>query len=191
MLTESRAERPVVNPNRRTEVIMPTTRREKARQAREALADIPAQLAALEKMSVAELREKWQEAYGQPTTAGNKAYLKKRLAWRIQELAEGGLSEQAKARIEELIADAPIRWRTPKPDAGGEGARDPRLPAPGTVITRGHGGVDHQVTVLENGFEYQGERFDTLSRVAKAITGAHWNGFLFFGLRGLRQGGEA
>ena len=191
MLTESRAERPVVNPNRRTEVIMPTTRREKARQAREALADIPAQLAALEKMSVTELRDKWLEVYGQPTAAGNKAYLKKRLAWRIQELAEGGLSDHAKARIQELVADAPIRWRTPKPGAGDANGRDPRLPAPGSVITRSHGGVDHEVTVLDDGFEYVGERYDTLSRVAKVITGSHWNGFLFFRLGGRPQGGEA
>jgi hypothetical protein len=191
MCTESGAERPAVNPN--PEVMMSSTRRDQARQARRALADIPAQLAALEKMSVAELREKWQEAYGQPTTAGNKAYLKKRLAWRIQELAEGGLSDRAKARIEELVADAPIRWRAPKPDAGGANGRDPRLPEPGAVITRSHGGIDHHVTVLDDGFEYAGERYDTLSRVAKVITGAHWNGYLFFDLkqRPPRRGSEA
>lgn len=149
-----------------------------ARQARRALADIPAQLAALEKMTVAELRDKWQEVYGQSTSAGNKAYLRKRIAWRIQELAEGGLSDRAKARIQELVADAPIRWRQPRQ------GRDPRLPVPGTVLTREYKGTEHQVTVLEDGFEHEGQRYDTLSKVANAITGAHWNGFLFFGLQG-------
>ena len=189
MCTESGAERPALNRN--PEVIMPSKRREQAKQAREALADIPAQLAALEKMSVAELREKWLEVYSQPTTAGNKAYLKKRLAWRIQELAEGGLSDRAKARIQELVADAPIRWRTPRADTGGANGRDPRLPESGTVIARSHGGVDHHVTVLDDGFEYAGERYDTLSRVAKVITGAHWNGYLFFNLKQRQRGSEA
>jgi hypothetical protein len=191
MFTESGAERPAENPNQ--EVIMSTRRREQARQARESLADIPAQLEALEKMSVAELRDKWLEAYGEPTTAGNKAYLKKRLAWRIQELAEGGLSDRARERIQELVADAPICWRAPKSDAGAGEGRDPRLPEPGTVLTRSHGGVEHRVTVLEDGFEYEGQTYDTLSRVAKVITGLHWNGYLFFNLkrRSRQRGGEA
>lgn len=192
MCTESGAERPAVNPN--TEVKMTRTKQDQATQARRALADIPAQLAALEKMSVAELREKWSEVYGEPTSAGNKAYLKKRLAWRIQELAEGGLSDRAKARIQELVADAPIRWRAPRPSAGAAGGangRDPRLPEPGTVITRSHGGAEHRVTVLDDGFEYAGERYETLSRVAKVITGAHWNGYLFFDLKQRQRGSEA
>ena len=186
MCTESGAERPAATVNPSQEVKMPTTRRDKAKQARQALADIPAQLAALEKMSVAELRERWQEVYGEPTRAGNKAYLKKRLAWRIQELAEGGLSDRAKARIQELVAEAPIRWRTPRPNGEGSAngnGRDPRLPEPGTVLTRSHGGVEHRVTVLDDGFEYRGERYSSLSKIAREITGTSWNGFLYFGLQ--------
>ena len=180
-----------------TEVTMTTKQQERAREARAALADIPAQLAALEQMGVAELRAKYEEAFGVPTRAGNRDYLRKRIAWRIQELAEGGLSERAKARIQELIADAPIRWRKPRDAQGAtDGAaasdgRDPRLPDAGTVLVRSHGGVDHRVTVLDDGFEYAGERYKSLSKVAKAITGNHWNGFLFFNLRDRRAAGEA
>lgn len=170
---------------------MKTTERGMPKKARQDLADIPAQLAALDKMTVAELRERWREVYGEPTTAGNKAYLKKRIAWRIQELAEGGLSDRAKARIQELVADAPIRWRTPRTSdaASDSNGRDPRLPEPGTVITRTHDGVEHRVTVLEDDFEYDGERYKTLSKIAKVITGSHWNGFVFFRLGSRKKAG--
>ena len=93
--------------------------------------------------------------------------------------------------------DLPIRLPSvPAPPAKEEVvARDPRLPPPGTVLTRAHGGVDHQVVVLEEGFEYQGQRFPTLSKIAKEITGTNWNGFLFFKLqrrtRGKATGGAA
>ena len=162
---------------------MPKQDQDRARQARRALCNLPAQLAALEQMSVAELREKWLEIYGQPTTAGNRPYLKKQLAWKIQAMVEGGLSQRAKALIEELAAEAPIRWREPEPEVPAPLERDPRLPPPGTVLCRSHGGVTHEVTVLEDGFEYGGKRYESLSRVAKAITGTNWNGFQFFRLQ--------
>ncbi len=60
--------------------------------------------------------------------------------------------------------------------------RDDRLPAPGTRLTRVYKGHEYQVEVLSNGFAYEGERYQSLSAVAHAITGGHWNGFLFFGL---------
>src|SRR5438034_806350 len=60
--------------------------------------------------------------------------------------------------------------------------RDPRLPSPGTVLTRPYRGRTIAVTVLESGFEYEGRRFDSLTAVAKAVTGSHWNGLEFFGL---------
>ena len=175
--------------------------RDQARLARLALANLPAQLVALDAMTVAELRAKWLEVYGQPTTAGNRPYLKKQLAWKIQALVEGGLSERAKALIQELAAEAPIRWREPEPEVPVARDRDPRLPPAGTVLSRNHGGVTHkvtvlcrshrgikhEVTVLEDGFEYQGERYESLSRVAKAITGTNWNGFQFFRLQRPRR----
>lgn len=62
------------------------------------------------------------------------------------------------------------------------GERDPRLPPPGSKLTRLYRGTEHRVLVLETGFEYQGQVYGSLSRIAKTITGTTWNGFLFFGL---------
>lgn len=160
----------------------------RARANARELGDVPAQLAVLETMSVGQLAEKWRELYGEPTRTRNKDYLKKRLAWRIQELAEGGLSASALARITELGDQMPERWRmrlaptdaTPAPALE---PRDPRIPPVGTVLRRVFEGVAHEVTVCSEGFEYAGQRFKTLSAVAKHITGTPWNGFLFFGLK--------
>ena len=60
--------------------------------------------------------------------------------------------------------------------------RDPRLPLPGTILRRQYRGRVVQVTVLREGFEYEGEVYRSLSAVAKAVTGSHWNGLLFWGL---------
>lgn len=156
---------------------------------RAAVASTARQLAALDKMSVGELAEKYREVFGEPTRTRNKEYLRKRIAWRIQEFAEGGLSTRALERIEQLAPEAPARWRQPvarKDGASGKvvpitrPARDPRLPPPGTVLTRLHDGVEHKVTILDDGFEYRGERHRSLSKVARLITGTAWNGFLFF-----------
>jgi hypothetical protein len=168
---------------------------------REAAAGTAAKLRALEQMTVGELAEKYREVFGEPTRTRNKEYLKKRIAWRIQELAEGGLTPRALELIERLAPAAPARWRQPVVRNGGATApgvvamkapRDPRLPAVGTVLTREHGGVEHQVTVLDDGFEYQGERHRSLSAVARRITGTPWNGFLFFFGRanGTKDGAE-
>ena len=154
---------------------------------RRGLADVTRQLRELLGMTVGELREKHLELFGEPTRSRNKRHLQKRLAWRVQELAEGGLSDRAKARIEELAKDAPLpgtehraRKRAAKAlDAAGGAAetkpRDPRLPPVGTVITRVHKGEEHATTVLDDGFEYRGERYASLSNVAKVITGTSWN----------------
>ncbi|MCP3167390.1 DUF2924 domain-containing protein [Myxococcus qinghaiensis] len=171
-----------------------------ARAARQQLADVPQQLAALATMPVPELAAKYLELYGEPTRSRNRDYLKKRLAFRIQELAEGSLSSRAVARISELGDKLPERWRMrqveetkpsvpPPPPAsvdGRDGAadgRDARLPPPGTVLTRVFKGVQHRVTVREGGIEYEGQLHRSLSFVAKLITGTAWNGYSFFGLK--------
>ncbi|MCY0998342.1 DUF2924 domain-containing protein [Myxococcus sp. MISCRS1] len=170
-----------------------------ARAARTQLADVPQQLAALASMSVPELAEKYQELYGEPTRSRNRDYLKKRLAFRIQELAEGGLSARAVTRISELGDKLPERWRmrqvevtkpaAPPPPAAADarapaaGGRDARLPPPGTVLTRAFKGAQHRVTVREGGIEYEGQLHRSLSSVAKLISGTAWNGFTFFGLK--------
>ena len=166
---------------------MPTRKKAAATKGRRAAAEVTRQLAALPDMTVGQLQDEYREAFGEPSRSRNKVYLRKKVAWRIQELAEGELSARARSLIEELSADAPARWRPGRKRAAAAplsaGARDPRLPPLGTELTRSYEGDDHRVTVLEGGFEYEGERYRSLSRIARVITGTNWNGFLFFGLQ--------
>jgi hypothetical protein len=142
----------------------------------------------LKELSLARLRERYAEVFGEPIRTGNKAWIIKRLAWRLQALAEGGLSERARQRASELAHEANIRLSPPKcrstaPDQEKSTRRsDPRLPAPGSVVTRSYKGRMLQVRVLLHGFEFEGTVYPSLSRVAKAITGDHCNGYLFFRL---------
>ncbi len=146
------------------------------------------ELAALGEMTGAEMAEKYLVLFGQPASSRNKHFLRKRLAWRIQELSEGGLSERALARIEELgsaglaAARRPVRVGTSASPIrrSTEAARDPRLPPAGTVVRRIHGKTEHSVTILDEGFEYRGEKYRSLSKIARVITGTPWNGYLFF-----------
>lgn len=154
---------------------------------------ITSQIQALRKMTVAELREKHLELLGTKTSSRHKDQLFKRLAWRIQELEYGGLSERAKRRAEEIANDLDARFLPPRKQRATETSPHEILPAhikssganpaPGTILTREHHGETHQVTVLDRGFEYQGKVYRSLSGIAKAITGTQWNGNLFFGLR--------
>ncbi len=151
------------------------------------------QVAALRGMSSAQLRDKYLEVFGEPTRSGNREFLFKRLAWRIQSQAEGTLSERARQRAAELACDADIRMTMPRMPANSPGATtrvvaanvagDSRLPMSGAVLTRKYRGRLIQVTVLPKGFEYDGQVYRSLSAVAQAVTGSHWNGHLFFGLK--------
>jgi len=151
------------------------------------------QIARLREMTPAQLRSKYQEVFGEPVRTGNRDFLFKRIAWRVQSLAEGGLSERARQRGEELARDADIRMTMPKPPKATPGARQctqhapvrrDGMPIPGTILTRRYRGRLIEVTVLPKGFEWEGEVYRSLTAVAKAVTGAHWNGHLFFGLKG-------
>ncbi len=156
-------------------------------------------VAALGRMTIPQLRAKYLEVFGEPSRSGNRDFLFKRVAWRVQSLAEGGLSERARRRAEGLARDSDIRTTLPRsPAAGPEAAartvtrRVPtahdRLPIPGTVLTRKYRGKQVEVTVLPAGFEHDGQTYRSLSAVAKAVTGSHWNGHLFFGLTTLKRG---
>ena len=154
--------------------------------------NIGKEIVELKQMTVRELREKYEEVFGEPTRAGNKDFLFKRIAWRIQSLAEGDLSERAHRRAELLARDADLRTTAPRTTLaapGGNGATDgkpaatladERVPPPGTVLTRVYRGQAYHVVVRDDGFEYDGQVFRSLSAVAKIITGSHWNGLLFF-----------
>ncbi len=143
------------------------------------------QVARLQTMTVGDLRERYAEVFGDEPRSRNKDYLWKRIAFRIQELAEGGISDRAKKRAEELARDTDLRVKPPKdfqplPDQPLK--RDPRLPAPGSKLKREYNGKEHEVLVLADAFEYAGRRFSSLSAVAREITGTRWNGFLFFAI---------
>ena len=159
----------------------------------------------LSRMTVGELRGKYLEVFGEETRSYHKEFLRKRIAWRIQSLAEGGLSERARRRAKELANEADLRTRAPRdPVASGSAevkartatgrvspSRDPRLPLPGTLLAREFQGRDVVVKVLDNGFEFDGHRYKSLSAIAQEVAGSKWNGFLFFGIAdGAAKGGS-
>jgi hypothetical protein len=138
----------------------------------------------LRRMPVADLRVVWQRLLGVETRNRNRDFLWRRLAHHLQERAEGGLSARARARLEELMRQEPIRVPRPLPPVPmpvGH-VRDPRLPDAGTVLRREFGSEIHEIEVLVDGFTYRGERFPSLSAVARHITGTRWNGYRFFGI---------
>ena len=150
---------------------------------------------ALRQMTVAELRCEWERLYGEPTRSRSRDYLFRRLAWRAQELAHGGLSDRTKAKIDQLAPGSFTRSRTPREALNAAVAanqpkadpipgpkRDPRLPVVGSVITRTYRGRELRLLVLEDGFELDGAHYRSLSEAARAVTNSKWNGRLFWGL---------
>lgn len=156
--------------------------------------NIGKEVAALERITVGELRERYAELFDETTQARNRIWLIRRIIWRMQSLEQGGLSERAIRQANELANGADLRVTAPResklsPDAAErtktmdcriEGSS--RVPLPGTVITRRYKGRLIQVKVVTDGFEFEGEYFKSLSAVAKKITGSHWNGNKFFNL---------
>ena len=158
-------------------------------------AQIARRIAELDDMDVARLQEKWEEVWREPCRSRNKFHLRKRIAWRIQSLAFGGLSQRALERARELADETRLRTREPQMAraadvSAGTGVAihrfSPSAPPdrlmPGAVLTREYRGRKLLVTVLEKGFEFDGQAYRSLTAVAKAVTGTHWNGRLFFGL---------
>jgi hypothetical protein len=162
------------------------------------MTEVEEKLDALPQMTTGELCQRYQELFGQSVRTRHKQYLVRKIAWRIQALAEGDLSERARKRAAELANDADVRLMPPKPRLAAPGAAvgatrvvgvpagapaaDPRLPAPGAAIVRQYKGRQVRVVVLPDGFEYEGHRYKTLTAVAKHVTGSHLNGFRFFRL---------
>lgn len=152
-----------------------------------------AELLALDGMAVSQLRQRYAEVFGEPARSFNKQHLVKRIAWRVQALQEGDLTERARRRARELARDADLRIRPPAtPELACDDGQtatipfrvptDDRLPMVGALLTREYKGQKVRVRVLQHGFEFEGEIYRSLTAVAKAATGAHWNGYHFFGL---------
>jgi hypothetical protein len=154
------------------------------------------QIQELSGMTSGELRERYLAIFGEASRSCNKDFLRKRIAWRIQALAEGGLTERARRRAEELANDADLRLRAPADPTKYALAhvqacstrgtvsfgRDQRLPPPGTLLSREFQGRHIVATVLDAGFEFENRKYKSLSAIAGEVTGAKWNGFVFFGL---------
>ena len=142
--------------------------------------DVLRRLAALKAGETADLKQQWRELFGTEPPAFNRAYLQSRLAYRIQELAYGGLKPETVARLEaigERLDGGSVVLRRIRADD---------RPIAGTRLVREHRGVEHVVTVLQDGFEFEGRPYQSLSAIARHITGTRWNGWTFFGLKNHR-----
>ena len=136
-----------------------------------------ARLAALKTTPTPKLKEQWRQLFESEPPAFNRRYLESRLAYRIQELAYGGLKPETVRRLEKLGEDL---------DGGRVDVRKRQAndrPVSGTRLIREYQGVEHCVTVRDDDFEYQGRPYKSLSAIARAITGTQWNGVVFFGLK--------
>jgi hypothetical protein len=136
-----------------------------------------ARLAALKAMTVKELKAEWEKLFDRPAPNNSHAYLQQRLAYRIQELTYGGLAKPV-TRMLDALADE-VEGRKVRRSV----ISDPRNPVIGTRLVRQWNGAEHVITVLTDGFDWQGRRYKSLSAIARDITGTRWNGYRFFGLR--------
>jgi hypothetical protein len=139
-----------------------------------------ARLAALKTTPTPDLKRQWRDLFESEPPPYNRRFLESRLAYRIQELAYGGLKPETIERLEALAAQFdsrdPVKRRIRMDDR----------PIAGTQLIREWQGVEHCVTVRDHDFEYQGRPFKSLSAIARAITGTRWNGWIFFGLKNQR-----
>ncbi len=144
-------------------------------------ADVLGRLAALKTEPTPALKQQWRDLFGAEPPPYNRRFLESRLAYRIQELAYGGLKPETLARLEALgeqLDGGKVTVRKTRPDD---------RPIAGTQLIREYQGVEHVVTLTRDGFEYQGRPYQSLSAIARAITGTRWNGWMFFGLRQRRS----
>ena len=155
---------------------------------------IAAEVARLAKMTVPQLRARHAELLGKPAKSHHKVYLARQIAWRLQAESEVGLPEETRQLALAIARETPLRIRiesaaareTAETDRTAttrlECNHDSRLPMPGSLLMKQHKGETHVVKVLDNGFDYDGRFFRSLSAIAQEITGTKWNGFLFFGI---------
>ena len=148
---------------------------------------VVSRIMALKDLPTKELQQKYEEFFqGQKSPTNNRVYLWKRIAFRIQELEYGSLADEAKTRLQELTQEfdpinhvkKPIDASSPKKKHG----RDHRLPIPGTILVKEYKGAKYEIKMYEKSFEFNNKVYRSLTSIAKEITGAHWNGYLFFNL---------
>ncbi len=149
------------------------------------------QILELKEKPLGELQAKYAELFpGHQTPSNNKVYLWRKIAYRLQELEYGGISTEAQDKIQQLMQQFdPINNKALRPEDATAGrlnkskpSRDKRLPIPGTVIIKEYKGIKLEVKILESGFEFKNKVYKSVTAIAKEVTGAHWNGYLFFNL---------
>jgi uncharacterized membrane protein YdbT with pleckstrin-like domain len=154
-------------------------------------AEIERQIDELRHMTTAQLQMKYRELFGQSSHSNHKDYLFRRVAWRLQAIVEGGLSERARQYAREIAEDADLRLCAPKHYGEAQSAvrmasasrrPDPRVPAPGTQLIKRYRKETITVTVLDDGYQYGLRVYKSLSAIAREVTGTQWNGLQFFGL---------
>lgn len=138
---------------------------------------VAARIAGLPDLSIEEMRALWRELFGSDNPTPNRQFMERRIAYKLQEIefrkVDPSLLERNKRRIKALVETGKAR----KLD------RDIRL-MPGTVLTREYQGIEHRVTVAQDGqYEFEGRRYPSLSMIAREITGTRWSGPLFFGVK--------
>ena len=161
-------------------------------------AELQQQIDQLRHMTTAQLQLQYRELFGQASHSNHKGYLFRRVAWRLQALAEGGLSERARQFAQQIATDADLRLCAPKLAetpavrvASASRQRDPRVPAPGTQLVKRYKEETLTVMVLEDGYQYGERVYKSLSAIARQVTGTQWNGYIFFGLRLGQERGRA
>jgi hypothetical protein len=138
---------------------------------------VVAQVTALMGLDLVTLRDEWRKLFGTEPPGYGKDMMRRRLVYRVQELAYGSLPDSIRQKLGDI--DAGIKRKHKTKDG---------IPIAGSVIIREWGGVRHEVTVLADGFEYRGRKWRSLTQIAKTITGTQWNGPMFFGLRVAKPG---
>ena len=140
---------------------------------------LEAEIARLDGLGLPELRKLWAERLGIVPKHQSPDLMRRRLAYELQVRAYGGLSTETRRRLRRLYkAFKENPDYTPLPNYGLK---------PGTMLTREWKGATYRVGVMDDGFEYKGERYKSLSEIAGLITGSKWSGPAFFGFREPRR----
>ncbi len=153
--------------------------------------NVLSQIAQIRQLSFPELQQRWRALFGTEPPAYNRRFLVKRLIYRVQELAYGGLSEDAHSWMADILQDAGLDDQASIAGKGRIQKRPQDAPLPGTRLVREWNGRRYEVTIALGGFIYEGRRYRSLTAITKVITGTHWNGRAFFGLsNGAAKEGE-
>lgn len=160
----------------------------------------PIDLNRLARMQPCELPRLYKRIFGRAIPSGSSEQARRKIAWHLQAEREGGLPESARQHALAIAKEASLRIHVRGGSAGSPlfhatvtgivSDHDSRLPMPGSILVKEHRGKTVMVRVLDTGFEYDGQRFTSLSAIAKEVTGTKWNGFQFFGLVKEGRGGR-